>query len=131
MSAPLIRRGKFRLLLIATLVVGGCGDETTEPAAAASLHDATATPGVELDAETLAKWSRSCALCHVNGEGGAPRVGDHEAWSARVARGESQLLEHTVEGYRNMPPLGYCMDCERADLLALIRFMAARPAPGS
>ena len=35
------------------------------------------------------------------------------------------LLAHTVEGYNDMPPLGYCMACEREDLRALIRLMVA------
>ena len=34
------------------------------------------------------------------------------------------LLDHTVNGFNNMPPLGYCMDCECDDLRAYIRFMA-------
>ena len=72
----------------------------------------------------MAQWARSCALCHVNGEGGAPRVGHPEEWQERLAQGESTLLTHTVEGLNNMPPLGYCMDCEREDFLGLIRFMA-------
>ena len=41
----------------------------------------------------------------------------------RWEQGEDALLEHTIEGLNNMPPLGYCMDCEEADFLALIRFM--------
>ena len=71
----------------------------------------------------MAKWTRSCALCHIRGEGGAPLVGDREAWAPRLAQGEDLLLEHTVEGLNNMPPLGYCMDCEADDYLQLIRFM--------
>ncbi len=76
-------------------------------------------------AETpLGKWSRSCVLCHVNGEGGAPIAGQMDQWEARIAQGEDVLLQHMVEGYNNMPPLGYCMDCSEADFLALTRFMA-------
>ena len=62
-------------------------------------------------------------MCHVRGEGGAPKVGDHDAWAPRLAQGEAVLLEHTVNGFGNMPPLGYCMDCEREDLRAAIAFM--------
>ena len=72
----------------------------------------------------MAKWSRSCVLCHVNGEGGAPRVGHPEEWATRIEQGHSALLTHTIEGYNRMPPLGYCMDCEAEDFEALIRFMA-------
>jgi cytochrome c5 len=74
--------------------------------------------------EPMAKWARSCVICHVRGEGGAPVVGDRSAWEARLAQGEDVLLQHTVEGLNNMPPLGYCMDCDAADFRALIRFMS-------
>ena len=83
---------------------------------------ATANPA-PLTPDQMAQWSRNCALCHVRGEGGAPVLGDREAWAARWQRGEGTLLENTVAGLNNMPPLGYCMDCEEADFIALIRFM--------
>jgi cytochrome c5 len=34
------------------------------------------------------------------------------------------LLDHTVNGFNKMPPLGYCMACEAEDFRALIDFMA-------
>ncbi len=80
--------------------------------------------GLAMSAATSARWASSCALCHVRGEGGAPIVGDAAAWQPRLARGFDVLLEHTVEGYNSMPPLGYCMACEQADFEAMIRFMA-------
>lgn len=70
------------------------------------------------------RWARTCAMCHVRGEGGAPKIGDTGAWSTRLAQGEAVVLEHTVNGFGNMPPLGYCMDCEREDLRTYIAFMA-------
>jgi cytochrome c5 len=70
------------------------------------------------------RWARTCAMCHVRGEGGAPKTGDAAGWQPRLAQGEEVLLDHTVNGFNNMPPLGYCMDCEREDLRAYIRFMA-------
>ncbi len=74
----------------------------------------------------MAQWSRNCALCHVRGEGGAPVLGDRDNWDARWDQGEELLLAHTVEGLNNMPPLGYCMDCEADDFRALIKFMGGR-----
>ena len=55
---------------------------------------------------------------------GAPPAGDAAAWAPRLAKGEDTLLRHTIEGFNNMPPLGYCMDCSRDDFRRLIRFMA-------
>lgn len=82
----------------------------------------TAAPA--LAADVMQKWSRSCVLCHVDGNGGAPRLGNAEEWRPRVARGKDVLLQHTLEGFNNMPPLGYCMSCERDDFIALIDFMS-------
>ena len=69
------------------------------------------------------KWARSCALCHVSGVGGAPKAGVAEEWNPRLVKGKAVLLTHTIEGYNNMPPLGYCMSCEEEDFVALIDFM--------
>jgi len=97
---------------------------------AASCTDAPETKSPPLPISQAAtdaameKWSRSCVLCHVAGEGSAPRVGHPEEWAERLEQGEDVLLAHTVEGYNNMPPLGYCMACEEDDFRAMIRFMA-------
>ncbi len=77
-----------------------------------------------LDAAVMQKWSRSCALCHVTGNAGAPRVGNAGEWQERRAQGADVMLAHTVEGFNDMPPLGYCMSCERGDFIAMIDFMA-------
>ncbi len=86
-------------------------------------------PAAALDAKRAWQWSHSCALCHVTGDGGAPRLGNAEEWEPRLARGRQTLLEHAIEGFNNMPPLGYCMSCERDDLAALIHFMLPPSAP--
>lgn len=78
----------------------------------------------------MAKWARSCALCHVTGNAGAPRVGNSEEWAPRLAQGMDVLLQHTLEGFNDMPPLGYCMACERDDFAALIEFMGNASAAG-
>lgn len=114
----------FLLFISLFFSLSACTDASEPPA------DAIATPAPDaaeaapgLSPERMAQWTRNCALCHVRGEGGAPTLGDREAWQTRWAQGEDALLEHTVEGLNNMPPLGYCMDCEESDFLALIRFM--------
>lgn len=85
---------------------------------------ADSAAGPTADDALMRKWSRSCALCHVDGNGGAPRVGHSEEWQPRLAQGPEVLLEHTLDGYGRMPPLGYCMACEGEDFRALIEFMS-------
>ena len=72
----------------------------------------------------MGMWSRSCALCHVTGEAGAPRTGNADEWRPRLNQGEDAVLSHTIEGFNDMPPLGYCMACEREDFRAMIKLMA-------
>ena len=104
--------------LFGVALLSGCGNSDPQSTAPASpFADAHMSDAGQQ------RWARTCAMCHVRGEGGAPKVGDSDAWAPRLAKGEAVLLEHTVNGFGNMPPLGYCMDCERDDLRAAIAFM--------
>jgi cytochrome c5 len=76
------------------------------------------------DAAVMGKWARSCARCHVDGEAGAPIVGDAAEWQRRLAQGETAVMRNVLEGYNSMPPLGYCMSCEVSDFRAMIAYMA-------
>lgn len=76
------------------------------------------------DDDVMGKWSRSCALCHITGEAGAPVVGDTAEWQRRLQQGEDAILNHVIEGFNSMPPLGYCMSCEIPDFRAMIAYMA-------
>jgi len=125
-------RASIILFCLAAVSLWGCGrsEETAanaEPQPVAETASAAARP----DTALMDKWSRSCALCHVTGNAGAPRVGDGEQWAPRLAQGMDVLLQHTLEGFNDMPPLGYCMSCERDDFVALIEFMARDSMPGS
>ncbi len=117
----------MRLFVIAVVGLGlaGCGEGPADPAPGPDAQaPAPLFADAEVTPEVMGLWSRSCVLCHANGEAGAPRVGDRAAWKPRLEQGEDTLLAHTVEGYNEMPPLGYCMACGREDFRALIRFMA-------
>ena len=110
-------------------VLAACGDPLPPPAEVPPQR----TPQAVMDDALVTKWRRSCALCHVNGDAGAPRVGNHAEWGPRLAQGMDVLVRNTVEGMTGMPPLGYCMSCEEADLRAMIEFMTAGipvPEPG-
>lgn len=79
---------------------------------------------VMVDDELMGKWSRSCALCHVTGEAGAPVVGDTAEWQRRLQQGEEAIINNVLDGFNSMPPLGYCMACEISDFRAMIAYMA-------
>ncbi|MGH8457307.1 MAG: c-type cytochrome, partial [Stenotrophobium sp.] len=71
-----------------------------------------------------AVFDRSCKACHTNPASGAPQAGDSKAWTARIAEGRDTLLDHTINGYKGMPPLGNCMDCKEDQYIALIEYMS-------
>ena len=48
----------------------------------------------------------NCSACHATGVIGAPRIGVKADWEYRLEQGVDVLLEHAVEGFRNMPPKG-------------------------
>lgn len=71
-----------------------------------------------------ATYERTCKMCHDNPGTGAPRSGDPEAWAPRLAQGRERLLDHTMNGYRTMPPFGLCMACNEEQFIQLIEYMA-------
>ena len=124
-------RSDLLLLMLVSGLIAGCGEESAlDQSAQDALADivqppvSVSVPKLDaLDARQIQMWSTSCALCHVNGNAGAPIVGVAEHWQPRVTKGMENLLRHTVEGFNSMPPLGYCMACETEDFIAMIRFM--------
>ncbi len=121
---------KYKLVLFAALLLNfACSEQVTRVGEAESkrinlLFDSVADLGDVQTSSMMEKWSRSCALCHVNGEGGAPMMGDTDAWSPRLMGGKVGLYVHTIEGFNRMPPLGYCMDCGDEDFAAMIEMMS-------
>ena len=126
MKALLLRMFIFRMLALASIL----GLLSTSLSAAepnlpgndlgVTNHSMSDSAG----SEAMAKWARSCALCHITGEANAPVVGDTEEWQQRLQKGEAALLNNVVNGINSMPPLGYCMSCEAADFRVMIDFMA-------
>ena len=74
-------------------------------------------------------YGRFCRACHETGLNDAPIVGDVEAWTPRLAKGNEELLRTTKEGLNVMPPMGLCMACSDAELQAAIDFMTPAVQP--
>ena len=99
-------------------------DDVSKPGVEPMVEPVAEIAKTSQNEDVMGKWARSCALCHATGVGGAPRAGNLEEWQPRIAKGNQILLDHTVNGFNNMPPLGYCMSCEEDDFIALIDFMS-------
>ncbi len=122
MASPRNRtRAAAAALALSLMLLAGCGER---PAAAGPVPAVSASP---LAPELEAVYTRSCATCHAVPATGAPQTGDVAAWAPRIAKGEDTLLEHTINGFNAMPPMGACADCSEAQYRALIGHMAGIP----
>ncbi len=109
------------VVLCLSVFVAGCGSEKAERDSEAILQKAQAlTPA---DAKLAEVYERSCVSCHAVADTSAPLTGDRESWAPRMAQGMDTLVDHVIEGYGGMPPLGLCMECEPDQFQALIEFM--------
>lgn len=53
-----------------------------------------------LAADGKAVYDTYCMACHAIGVAGAPKYGDAEAWSARIAQGKETLYTHSLNGFQ-------------------------------
>ncbi|MFL7960953.1 cytochrome c5 family protein [Pseudomonas kielensis] len=109
--------------LLAALIglLSACGDES--PPAATTNHAANAMPS---DPSLAPIYDTSCKICHANPASGAPQTGDAKAWTPRIAQGADTLLDHIINGYNGMPPMGLCVQCSEEQFLALTAFMSSQ-----
>lgn len=121
---PLLHRlSLLTSALGATALLGACGDHgSAGPVSAAA--PAALPASTPLSPELQAVYDRSCKNCHAVPASGAPQAGDARAWAPRITQGADVLLEHTFSGYKSMPPLGACMDCNETQYRALIEYMS-------
>ena len=119
--------GRLMLLVLAGLLLAGCGDSTQSSAPPAAAAD---TPGDVAAASQSGEqvFNRFCASCHLRGLAGAVAVGDPK-WQELLAVGG---IEHLVARAREgvppaMPPKGLCSSCSDAELQAAIEYMIDYP----
>jgi cytochrome c5 len=70
-----------------------------------------------------------CMACHAMGVAGAPKYGDAEAWSARIAQGKETLYEHSLNGYQGdagiMPAKGGFTNLSDEEVTAAVDHMVS------
>jgi cytochrome c5 len=93
------------------------GDSTCGGAAAAAGGAARSGQAV---------YDASCNMCHGAGVGGAPKLGDKGAWSARIAQGKDTLHTNAIQGIRAMPPKGTCMSCSDEEVIAAVDYIVSK-----
>jgi cytochrome c5 len=101
-------------------------------------HQATA-PKVETTAEPEPVatalsgpqvYNAACNACHGTGAGGAPIVGDTEAWSHRIAQGIDVLNDHAINGFSGeamtpMLPKGGRPDLSDQEIYDAVAYMVS------
>jgi cytochrome c5 len=93
------------------------------PAAAEAPAAAPASATVAAGAGE-ALYKQACAVCHVAGVAGAPKLGDKAAWSARLGQGVDGLTASVIKGKGAMPPRGGSAASD-AEIQAAVQYMLA------
>ncbi len=105
--------------LSATALLGACGKS-----GGASVSASGSAQASNLSSGLAAIYNRSCKNCHSIPTSGAPQTGDTRGWAPRITQGTDSLLVHTFNGYKSMPPMGECMECDEDQYRALIEYMS-------
>jgi cytochrome c5 len=78
-------------------------------------------------------YNAVCVACHAPpGVGGAPALGDRDAWAARIAQGMDTLIDHALHGFTGstgvMPRKGERLDLSDEEIIGAVEYMVAQVA---
>jgi cytochrome c5 len=73
-------------------------------------------------------FNRTCTVCHWPGVGGAPRIGDKEAWKERIDSGIAVLYQRAINGWdgpsgKRMPARGGNWNLTDDQVMAAVDYM--------
>lgn len=64
-----------------------------------------------------------CFKCHESGKGGAPKIGDRDAWIPRLREGLDNTVRSAINGHGGMPARGGLANLTDAELRSAILYM--------
>lgn len=78
-------------------------------------------------------YNEVCIACHAPpGLGGAPALGDRDAWAPRIAQGVETLIDHALRGYSGtkgiMPSKGGRPDLSDEEIIGAVKYMVEQVA---
>ncbi len=75
-------------------------------------------------------FNGGCAACHASGVAGAPKVGDKDAWAARVTQDIEVIYSNAINGFQGatgvMPPKGGFMNLTDEEIKAAVDYMVGQ-----
>ncbi|NTV01781.1 MAG: cytochrome c5 family protein [Chlorobiaceae bacterium] len=125
---------KFKLsaISIVSLLLGACGQMNIPEAdmrLTPGCGDAMATDNTGQLRTAAGKeiFESKCEGCHGHGIGGAPRIGDKDAWENRIAKGMQNMVNNAINGLEgkagSMPPRGGTPDLSDEEISSAVRYM--------
>jgi cytochrome c5 len=118
----------LRLMLIALLMLAGCG-EPGSGAASSSAGEVISSDNGLVQRTGKQAYDQVCARCHEEGIDGAPKTGDRDAWAGRSWLWEAVLFEHANDGYLAMPAKGGDETLDDATVEMAAEYMLTRTFP--
>jgi cytochrome c5 len=105
---------RILLLLLGTVFLAACSESKE--------------PSIEVSQLTIQRYENTCKICHGEGTGGAPRVGDSTDWKQRVAKGMTKVRENAIVGFEGangeiMPAKGGRPDLTNEEINAIVDYM--------
>jgi cytochrome c5 len=111
------------------LATAGCSKKEEAPPAPASTQTQAPAPAKAPEPVTAPTGSGAevyqahCAACHAEGVAGAPKTGDKEAWSGKIASGLDMLVKNAINGIGTMPAKGGNPNLSDEDVRAAVEYM--------
>ena len=135
----------FRLILgvligvaVGEVALADYEDLATIPAAPVTTPETVAEPvptpkAVAAPLTGSQVYTAVCIACHAApGVGGAPALGDGDAWAARIAQGKDTLIAHALNGFSGstgiMPKKGGSVDLSDEETIAAVEYMLRQVA---
>jgi len=128
-------------VLVLVVLIGGAVTPAgcvalADPENPAAIEDTPNSPpeAVAAPAAGLRVYNAICIACHAPpGVGGAPALGDGDAWAPRIAQGMDTLIDHALHGFSGstggvMPRKGGRVDLSDEEIIAAIEYMVEQAA---
>ena len=101
-----------------TYMVNQSGGKWVEPISKKS------PPGLRTGEEVV---KAQCFKCHESGKGGAPKIGDRDAWIPRLKEGLESTVRSAMKGHGGMPARGGLADLTDSELRSAVIYLFRGP----